>query len=172
MMAERGLSIAHTTIMRWVRHYAPEFEKTLATGQPLLARSCGNHGVADKVRAPLHSTSTSRPRNSWQGQRAASDDIVPHVEIRPRWRGIPLALQASFDYARCRADSELSLKMTDADKIVAATFAVARCGGLGHSKPEDYIAEYDIFLRLLDERQATAERAKNDASPSPWKFGS
>ena len=27
MMAERGLSIAHTTIMRWVRHYAPEFER-------------------------------------------------------------------------------------------------------------------------------------------------
>ncbi len=27
MMAERGLSMAHTTIMRWVRHYAPEFEK-------------------------------------------------------------------------------------------------------------------------------------------------
>ncbi|MBW4090394.1 MAG: IS6 family transposase [Proteobacteria bacterium] len=27
MMAERGLSIAHTTIMRWVRHYAPELER-------------------------------------------------------------------------------------------------------------------------------------------------
>jgi transposase-like protein len=27
MMAERGLSIAHTAIMRWVQHYAPEFEK-------------------------------------------------------------------------------------------------------------------------------------------------
>src|SRR5260370_211534 len=27
MMAERGLSIAHTTIMRWVLRYAPEFEK-------------------------------------------------------------------------------------------------------------------------------------------------
>ena len=25
MMAERGLSLAHTTIMRWVRHYTPEF---------------------------------------------------------------------------------------------------------------------------------------------------
>jgi hypothetical protein len=62
--------------------------------------------------------------------------------------------------------------MTDADKIVAATFAVARCGGLGHSKPDDYIVEYDIFLRLLDERKATAERAENDASLSPWKFGS
>ena len=105
-------------------------------------------------------------------KRAASDDIVSHVEIKPRWRGIPLALQASSGYARCRADSELILKMTDADKIVAATFAVARCGGLGHSKPEDYIAEYDIFLRLLDEREATAERAENDASLSPWKFGS
>ena len=27
MMAERGLSIAHAAIMRWVLHYAPEFEK-------------------------------------------------------------------------------------------------------------------------------------------------
>jgi transposase-like protein len=27
MLAERGLPLAHTTIMRWVRHYAPEFER-------------------------------------------------------------------------------------------------------------------------------------------------
>ncbi len=27
MMGERGLSIAHTTIMRWVQRYAPEFER-------------------------------------------------------------------------------------------------------------------------------------------------
>jgi hypothetical protein len=27
MMAERGLSMAHTTTMRWVQRYAPEFEK-------------------------------------------------------------------------------------------------------------------------------------------------
>src|ERR1700730_18377457 len=27
MMAERGLLMAHTTIMRWVQRYAPEFEK-------------------------------------------------------------------------------------------------------------------------------------------------
>ena len=27
MMAERGLSLAHTTIMRWVHDYAPEFER-------------------------------------------------------------------------------------------------------------------------------------------------
>ena len=27
MMAERGLSLAHTTIMRWVQHYALEFKR-------------------------------------------------------------------------------------------------------------------------------------------------
>jgi hypothetical protein len=62
--------------------------------------------------------------------------------------------------------------MSNANKMVAATFAVARCGGLGHGKPEDYIAEYDVFLRLLNEREATAERAEKDAPPSQWKFGS
>jgi transposase-like protein len=27
MMNERGISLAHTTILRWVQHYTPEFEK-------------------------------------------------------------------------------------------------------------------------------------------------
>src|SRR5215813_11087332 len=27
MMADRGISLAHTTILRWVQHYVPEFEK-------------------------------------------------------------------------------------------------------------------------------------------------
>ncbi len=27
MMSERGIGIAHTTILRWVQHYTPEFEK-------------------------------------------------------------------------------------------------------------------------------------------------
>ncbi len=27
MMRERGISLAHTTILRWVQHYSPEFEK-------------------------------------------------------------------------------------------------------------------------------------------------
>ena len=26
MMADRGISLAHTTILRWVQHYLPEFE--------------------------------------------------------------------------------------------------------------------------------------------------
>lgn len=27
MMSERGIQLAHTTILRWVQHYMPEFEK-------------------------------------------------------------------------------------------------------------------------------------------------
>src|ERR1700736_2885705 len=27
MMAERGVALTHTTILRWVQHYVPEFEK-------------------------------------------------------------------------------------------------------------------------------------------------
>jgi hypothetical protein len=27
IMVERGISLAHTTILRWVQHYLPEFEK-------------------------------------------------------------------------------------------------------------------------------------------------
>jgi len=27
MMAERGISLAHTTIMHWIQRYAPEFER-------------------------------------------------------------------------------------------------------------------------------------------------
>jgi transposase-like protein len=38
MMAERGISLAHTTIMRWVQHYTPGFKErwhrhALAVGQ-------------------------------------------------------------------------------------------------------------------------------------------
>lgn len=89
---------------------------------------------------------------------------------------IPLSLQLVIDYgimaSPFRRDIETRLNMNDTDKIVAATFAVARCGGLGHSKPEDYIAEYDSFLRLLNERESdTAERAVKVDPVSPWKFG-
>jgi hypothetical protein len=27
MMGERGIDMAHTTILRWVQHYTPEFQK-------------------------------------------------------------------------------------------------------------------------------------------------
>ena len=41
MMAERGLSMAHTTIMRWVQRYAPEFENS---GDGLPGQSASHGG--------------------------------------------------------------------------------------------------------------------------------
>src|SRR5258708_16229147 len=38
VMAERGLSMAHTTIMRWLPRYAPEFEKRCRPFAPAVAR--------------------------------------------------------------------------------------------------------------------------------------
>jgi transposase-like protein len=39
MMAERGLSLAHTTIMRWIQRYVPEFEKRWSRFARLPGRS-------------------------------------------------------------------------------------------------------------------------------------
>ena len=44
MMAERGLSMAHTTIMRWVHHYAPEFERRWNR----FARPSGRRGASTR----------------------------------------------------------------------------------------------------------------------------
>jgi transposase-like protein len=43
-MAERGLSLAHTTIMRWVKRFTPEFVKRGI----VLAYPQGGHGVLTK----------------------------------------------------------------------------------------------------------------------------
>jgi transposase-like protein len=45
MMAERGLSLAHTTIMRWVRRYASEFVKRWNRS----GRSCGRSWRVDET---------------------------------------------------------------------------------------------------------------------------
>jgi transposase-like protein len=39
LMAERGVDLAHTTILRWVQHYVPEFEKRWRTYSRPVGRS-------------------------------------------------------------------------------------------------------------------------------------
>jgi transposase-like protein len=50
MMAERGLSMAHTTIMRWVQHYAPEFEKRWRRFARVVGRSWRVDETSVKIR--------------------------------------------------------------------------------------------------------------------------
>ena len=45
MMAERGIDLAYTTIMRWIQRYIPEF-KSVGTGSP--ARQAV-HGASMKL---------------------------------------------------------------------------------------------------------------------------
>jgi transposase-like protein len=45
MMAERGLSLVHTTIMRWVHHYTPEVERRWKR----FARPTGSSWRVDKT---------------------------------------------------------------------------------------------------------------------------
>jgi len=52
MMAERGLSMAQTTIMRWVHHYAPEFERSWNR----FARSAGSSWRVDETYVKIRGT--------------------------------------------------------------------------------------------------------------------
>ena len=55
MMAERGLSLAHTTILRWVKRYTPEFVKRwdrLATTSGQSWRVDETYGTASQRSPP------------------------------------------------------------------------------------------------------------------------
>lgn len=56
MMAERGLSLAHTTIMRWVKRFTPEVVR------------CWNwFGIRHRVHAPHPQGSVQSPHSRTQG---------------------------------------------------------------------------------------------------------
>jgi transposase-like protein len=55
MMAERGLDMAHTTIMRWVQRYVPEFEKSWNG----YARKSGRSWRVDETLTGMATPSTS-----------------------------------------------------------------------------------------------------------------
>ena len=50
MMADRGISVTHTTILRWVQRYLPEFEKRWRR----YARSVGGSWRMDETYIKVH----------------------------------------------------------------------------------------------------------------------
>ncbi len=50
MMAERGIALAHTTILRWVQRYVPEFEKRWSR----YARPVGDSWRVDETYIKVH----------------------------------------------------------------------------------------------------------------------
>jgi transposase-like protein len=68
MMADRGISLAHTTILRWVQHYLPEFEK----GWKRYARSVGGSWRMDETYIKV--------RGQWQQPLRSRGNIHPNCQ--------------------------------------------------------------------------------------------
>ena len=83
MMAERGLSLVHTTIMRWLHHYAPEFERRWNR----FARSAGDSRRVDETYVKI--------RGKWFTHRAVDRDGKT-VDFRLSTRSDVAAAKAFF----------------------------------------------------------------------------
>ena len=90
MMAERNLSMAHTTIMRWVHHYAPEFERRWNR----FARPAGRSWRVDETYVKI--------RGQWVYLYRAVDRAGKTVDFRLSSRRDVAAAKAFFDQARSK----------------------------------------------------------------------
>ena len=94
MMAERGIVVAHTTIMRWVLRYVPEYERRWARYATPVNSSWRMDETAVSVRGGLHylyravdkhGKSVASVLRSDRGMEAAQDfGDLDVVEIRER----------------------------------------------------------------------------------------
>lgn len=128
-----------------------------------------------RLLTPSHAKELQEVVTSGPGLNKATALCAFALDFVHKWQCLALRqLRVALAAVVCvpPTNQKAHLKMNDTDKMVAATFAVARCSGLGNSEPEAYIAEYDTFLRLLAEREATTEPAEKDAAIPPWKFAS
>jgi transposase, IS6 family len=78
MMAERGLTVDHTTIYRWVQHYAPELEKRC---RPHL-KACNDSWRVDETYIKVKKVWTYLYRAVDSEGNTASVSLEPHARCR------------------------------------------------------------------------------------------
>jgi transposase-like protein len=87
MMAERGVDVSHTTILRWVQCYVPEFEKRWGR----YARPVGTSGRVDETYI--------RVRGRWSYLYRAVDKQGPTVDFLLSERRVIAAAKRFFTRA-------------------------------------------------------------------------
>ena len=71
MMAERGLTLSRTTILRWVQRFVPAFEKKWLRGHDTTYTEHGSppsHGVIERPGPESSSPSVRRSAAHWRGE--------------------------------------------------------------------------------------------------------
>ena len=110
MIVERGLSLVHTTILRWVRRFAPEFIKRWNR----FGRSAGRSWRVDRDRARFS------PPASPGGRSNGGGDRVPRRSRLPRRRRRRFVHHPkSFKSVLCRIDMSLSPLPEQPTRILA-----------------------------------------------------
>jgi transposase-like protein len=146
MMAERGLSLAHTTIMRWVQRYVPEFEKRWNR----LARQVGGSWRVDETYV--------RIKGRWSYLYRAVDKAGKTVDFLIRAKRDVAAAKAFFRQAfasRGRPPHKITLDGYQASHRAAREFLAQHQGGartrIRSSKYLNNVIEQDhrsVKLRL------------------------
>jgi len=91
MMAERGVKVAHSTILRWVTRYVPEYEKRWAR----FSKPVGTSWRVDETYIPI--------KGKWHRRQARQDNRFS-ASPRPRHRsGSGVLPQSSCDPSAPRA---------------------------------------------------------------------